>query len=132
MARKEVSEKGTTSYYDDDGKLHREDGPAVEFSNGFKVYYNHGKKVTEEEFKGEKKASWRRVLAWDIRDTEQELHPPPQVKDEMIHFLDKLRESGKTNMFGAGPYLEKYFRISRKNAHIVLDYWMRLRGIRWF
>ncbi len=32
------------------GKLHREDGPAIEFSNGFKQWYLNGKRLTEEEF----------------------------------------------------------------------------------
>ena len=33
------------------GKLHREDGPAKEFSSGSKSWYLNGKKVTEEEHK---------------------------------------------------------------------------------
>ena len=32
------------------GKLHREDGPAIEFSNGNKHWILNGKKLTEEEF----------------------------------------------------------------------------------
>lgn len=31
------------------GKYHREDGPAVEYANGIKYWYLNGKQVTEEE-----------------------------------------------------------------------------------
>lgn len=39
-------------------------------------------------------------------------------------FLDKLRESGVTNMYGAGPYLEDAFGFDRKEAAEVLKEWM--------
>ena len=32
------------------GKLHREDGPAVEFVNGNKIWYINGEELSEEEF----------------------------------------------------------------------------------
>jgi len=41
---------GDKSWYLD-GKLHREGGPAVEFSNGSKVWYINGKRLTEAEHK---------------------------------------------------------------------------------
>ncbi|MDP2696082.1 MAG: hypothetical protein Q8O87_02405, partial [bacterium] len=34
-----------------DGKLHREDGPALEFANGTKSWYINGKSLTKKEFK---------------------------------------------------------------------------------
>ena len=40
---------GHKSWYID-GKLHREDGPAVECVDGSKVWYINGKRLTEEEF----------------------------------------------------------------------------------
>jgi hypothetical protein len=33
-----------------DFQLHREDGPAVEYPNGYKGWYLKGEKLTEEEF----------------------------------------------------------------------------------
>ena len=33
------------------GKVHREDGPAVEYANGHKVWYLNGKNLTEQEHK---------------------------------------------------------------------------------
>lgn len=38
-------------------------------------------------------------------------------------FLENLRKSGKTNMFGATPYLQEAFGLDRKYAHqIVLSF----------
>ena len=50
---------------------------------------------------------------------------PDIVDDEHLEYLDGLRESGETNMFGAGPYLSDQFGLSRRDAHTVLDYWMK-------
>lgn len=40
-------------------------------------------------------------------------------------YLDKLRESGITNMFGATPYLMQAFDLSKKDARKVLAEWMK-------
>lgn len=45
-------------------------------------------------------------------------------KSEMFEYLDTLRESGVTNMFGAGPYLEQAFDIDRREAKTILLEWM--------
>lgn len=39
-------------------------------------------------------------------------------------FLEKLRESGVTNMFGAAPFLQMEFGMSYNNAKAVLIDWM--------
>ncbi len=58
---------------------------------------------------------------------------PEFCTDEMLAYLDRLRESGVTNMFGAAPYLESSFKQLRKKkgdgfynerARAVLLYWM--------
>ena len=49
---------------------------------------------------------------------------PEIVEDEHLTYLDKLRDSGVTNMYGAGSYLTGRFALSRNNARIVLAYWM--------
>jgi hypothetical protein len=41
-----------------------------------------------------------------------------------FEFLDELRESGVTNMFGACPYIIKHFNISMDKASAVLGKWM--------
>lgn len=45
--------------------------------------------------------------------------------NERFVFLNLLRESGATNMFGAAPYLEGAFGISRAEARKTLSEWMR-------
>lgn len=40
-------------------------------------------------------------------------------------YLEKLRRSGITNMFGATPYLENEFRISEAKARKILLDWMK-------
>ena len=43
---------------------------------------------------------------------------------EYFSFLEVLRESGVTNMFGAAPYLEQAFGLNRREARKVLSEWM--------
>lgn len=40
-------------------------------------------------------------------------------------FLDELRESGETNMFGARPYIQEEFGLDKKEAGEILSEWMR-------
>ena len=37
-----VGQDGSIRYHNQKGQLHREDGPAVEYSNGFKYWYKNG------------------------------------------------------------------------------------------
>lgn len=45
---KRVSSSSITHYVN--GQLHREDGPAIEYSNGSRLWYLHGHQLTEDEF----------------------------------------------------------------------------------
>jgi hypothetical protein len=47
------------------------------------------------------------------------------VVKQMHQFLNDLRDSGVTNMFGAAPYLQKEFGIDQKSARGVLANWMQ-------
>jgi len=47
------------------------------------------------------------------------------VSDEHLTFLDALRESGVTNMFAAGSYVEREFGLTRHEAKEVVLYWMQ-------
>ena len=51
---------------------------------------------------------------------------PEFVTDEHLEYLDALRESGVTNMYGAGAYLKsEYPSLKKENrATEVLCYWM--------
>jgi len=45
-------------------------------------------------------------------------------KMEQFIYLNKLRESGETNMFGASPYLACAFSLPRREASKILVEWM--------
>jgi hypothetical protein len=49
-------------------------------------------------------------------------------KEEMFDYLENLRESGATNMFGAAPYLKEAFDISMLEAKQILLEWMQSHG----
>jgi hypothetical protein len=43
---------------------------------------------------------------------------------EYFEYLDELRKSGETNMYGAAPYLQREFGLSRTEARNILLAWM--------
>lgn len=43
---------------------------------------------------------------------------------EYFDYLNELRESGETNMFGAGQYLQNEFGLGRYEARDILKQWM--------
>ena len=45
-------------------------------------------------------------------------------KMEQFIYLNKLRESGETNMYGASPYLACAFSLPQREASKVLVEWM--------
>tara|TARA_R100000458_G_C8247999_1_gene225487 strand:+ start:305 stop:490 length:186 start_codon:yes stop_codon:yes gene_type:complete len=47
---------------------------------------------------------------------------------EHKEYLDDLRESGVTNMFGAGSYLQDEFGITKYDANRILMTWMENFG----
>ncbi len=50
---------------------------------------------------------------------------PRNLKDEHLEYLDGLRESGATNMFGARPYLMEFDEdLTGSEAGGILSYWM--------
>ena len=54
---------------------------------------------------------------------------PEFFKPEHRTYLNELRESGKTNVFGARPYLmNKFPELSKLDAAQVLSYWMKSFG----
>lgn len=57
---------------------------------------------------------------------------PDFVTDEHLEYLDALRESGATNMFGAGAYLQREFHelADRSKSSKALSYWMHTFGQR--
>ena len=53
---------------------------------------------------------------------------PEGCEDEHLAYLDALRESGVTNVFGAPPYLQEEFGLSRAEARAILVYWIETFG----
>lgn len=45
--------------------------------------------------------------------------------EDFFEYLDELRESGVTNMYGGTPYLEAEFGLGRREARDVLVKWMQ-------
>ena len=45
--------------------------------------------------------------------------------NEYFAFLDSLRETGVTNMFGAAPYLVEVYDMDKRKARDVLLAWMQ-------
>ena len=52
------------------------------------------------------------------------MEKPGIVTEKHLNYLDDLRESGVTNMYGAGSYVEDFFMLSRKEANVIVRYWM--------
>ncbi len=44
-------------------------------------------------------------------------------KEVMFKYLDDLRETGETNMAGAGPWLQNKFWLDKDEARAVLKEW---------
>ena len=54
---------------------------------------------------------------------------PEACLNEHLEFLDELRESGDTNMFGARPYLQREFHsLTSEESAAILGYWMQTFG----
>jgi hypothetical protein len=46
------------------------------------------------------------------------------LTQEHHDYLIQLRDSGETNMWGAAPYIERYFGVSRLSAKTILLEWI--------
>jgi len=47
-----------------------------------------------------------------------------QDNKKYFDYLGALRDSGVTNMFGAAPYLQNYFGLSRTESRCILLQWI--------
>ena len=62
--------------------------------------------------------------------TDEPIEKPEGLIDEHLEYLDELRESGVTNMYGASPYLSDAFDLDTSTARKYLTYWMKTFGQR--
>jgi hypothetical protein len=57
---------------------------------------------------------------------ENEKYPIKEEWEAYYTILERIRESGITNMFGAAPYLKEFCpELSHKEAQAILVNWMR-------
>jgi hypothetical protein len=57
---------------------------------------------------------------------EGNIERPATCTEDHLEYLDELRESGLTNMFGARPYLhDAYPELSKQESGDILVYWMK-------
>tara|TARA_R100001082_G_scaffold50975_2_gene27663 strand:- start:365 stop:580 length:216 start_codon:yes stop_codon:yes gene_type:complete len=47
------------------------------------------------------------------------------LKNEVFLYLEELRKSGETNMFGAASYIENDFEVDKNIARRFLSEWMK-------
>jgi len=47
------------------------------------------------------------------------------LQEKVNLFLDKLRESGSINMFGAAPYVSEAFGVDKYEARDLVKNWMQ-------
>jgi len=47
------------------------------------------------------------------------------TQEQINNYLTLLRDEGITNMFGAGPYLERAFGLTRYEARDAVLAWMK-------
>lgn len=70
------------------------------------------------------KQNFYRFLCEECLEKHQEKRLELIEKNEKFVFLDQLRNSGETNMFGAVPYLQARFGLLYNEAKDVLVEWM--------
>jgi|688.fasta_scaffold01602_73 hypothetical protein len=50
--------------------------------------------------------------------------PTTEIEKNVMTYLNDLRDSGVTNMFGASPYVVDEFGLNNKEARNLLVLWM--------
>ncbi len=50
------------------------------------------------------------------------------IGEDHLLYLDDLRESGQTNMFGAPAYVEQEFDVTEEESRVITQYWMDTFG----
>ena len=53
-----------------------------------------------------------------------QLRKTTNQEQEVLTYLNMLRDSGATNMFGATPYIEEEFDLNSKEVRSLLMLWM--------
>lgn len=56
---------------------------------------------------------------------ELDQHDIDEYQEEVYAYLNALRESGATNMFGAAPYIQEEFGFPPNESRAWLSKWMK-------
>ena len=83
------------------GKLHREDGPAMILNEGSKFWYLHGMRHREDGPAVEWSNQYKQWFINDVELTEEEFNQwlaKKQLKDNLFLFLDKRYEEKRTKI----------------------------------
>tara|TARA_Y100000361_G_C10925054_1_gene220936 strand:- start:75 stop:281 length:207 start_codon:yes stop_codon:yes gene_type:complete len=64
----------------------------------------------------------KKLYNWEVDNITE--HWSDHEREEYFSFLDELRESGRTNMFGASCYLEDNYGLHKKTASDILIAYM--------
>lgn len=59
-----------------------------------------------------------------MEKTKEQTRKTTEQEKEVLSFLNVLRDSGATNMFGATPYIIEEFGVDKKEARELLQLWM--------
>lgn len=60
-----------------------------------------------------------------LREEREMTYQQLKFDAKYYEYLDVLRDTGVTNMYGAGPYLENAFALDKKTARAILLDWMQ-------
>lgn len=71
-----------------------------------------------------KKEMLRNLLSYSITILEEQ-QKEKESMNQYYTYLNELRNSGTTNMFGASSYLQEEFDLSRYEAKDILMSWMK-------
>ena len=82
-------------------------------------------KQVEEKFMETDERMCDECMDEEYSDLPDQMVADKHMRNEVYLYLEQLRDSGETNMFGAGVYLQKHFELPKSQAIMYLTDWMR-------
>ena len=82
-------------------------------------------KQVEEKFMETDERMCDECMDEEYSDLPDKMVEDEHMRNEVYLYLEQLRESGETNMFGAGVYLQKHFELPKNQAIMYLTDWMK-------
>ena len=82
-------------------------------------------KQVEEKFMETDERMCDECMDEEYSDLPDKMVADEHMRNEVYLYLEQLRDSGETNMFGAGVYLQKHFELPKNQAIMYLTDWMK-------